>query len=250
MAPVSPGPTSRHRADMAVSARSVALTLLAVILSALCVAAGLWQGSRTLDIVEAERASVAEPIPVLEAASVDGFPATSVGRPVTATGAYAGAEQLLVAQRELDGRAGEWVIAPFVAEGTTIAVLRGWVEGPGAAALAVPIGAVSLRGALQPFEEFYAEQARRPDGSLVAVSRQEIERAWDAPVLSLVLVLSEQEPPSDPAPLPVPLTVQTADVPFPLQNAAYTLQWFVFAGFVWVMWWLWVIRRGPDSLDE
>ena len=66
-------------------------------------------------------------------------------------------------------------------------------------------------------------------------------------MLSLVLVQSGQVPPSQPAPLPVPLTVQTADVPFPLQNAAYTLQWFVFGAFVWVMWWLWVVRRSPED---
>ena len=238
---------------MTVSARSVALTLVAVFLSALCIVAGVWQGSRTRDIVDAERAAVSAPIPVLEAASVGDFPATSIGRPVTAEGAYADAEQLLVDQRELDGRAGEWVITPFLVDGVTVAVLRGWVDSPSSPALAVPDGPVRLEGALQPFEDFYAEQARQPDGSLVAVSRSEIERAWGTPVLSLVLVLARQEPASEPAPESVPLTVQTADVPFPLQNAAYTLQWFVFAGFVWVMWWLWVIRRNPadvDSLDE
>lgn len=238
---------------MAISARTVALTLLAVVLSALCIVAGLWQGSRTRDIVDAERAAASAPIPVLEAASVDGFPATSVGRPVTASGAYSDAEQLLVTPRERDGRAGEWVITPFLIDGVTVAVLRGWVDSPTSPALAVPSGPVRLEGALQPFEEFYAEQARRPDGTLVAVSRPEIEAAWGTPVLSLVLVLARQEPAAVPAPEPVPLTVQTADVPFPLQNAAYTLQWFVFAGFVWVMWWLWVIRRNPadvDSLDE
>lgn len=238
---------------MTVSARSVALTLVAVFLSALCIVAGVWQGSRTRDIVDAERAAVSAPIPVLEAATVGDFPATSIGRPATAEGAYADAEQLLVDQRELNGRAGEWVITPFLVDGVTVAVLRGWVGSPSSPALAVPAGPVRLEGALQPFEDFYAEQARQPDGSLVAVSRAEIERAWGTPVLSLVFVLARQEPASVPAPEPVPLTVQTADVPFPLQNAAYTLQWFVFAGFVWVMWWLWVIRRDPvdvDSLDE
>lgn len=235
---------------MSVSARSVALTVLAVIFSALCIIAGLWQGSRTLDIVEAEQAAISAAIPVLEAASVDGFPATSVGRPVTAAGEYADAEQLLVAQRELDAQPGYWVITPFVIDGVTVAVLRGWVESPTSPALAVPAGPVWLEGALQPFEDFYAEQARRPDGSLVAVSRSEIERAWGVQVVSLILVLRGEDPASVPAPQPVPLTVQTADVPFPLQNAAYTLQWFVFAGFVWVMWWLWVIRRDPATTDS
>ena len=142
------------------------------------------------------------------------------------------------------------MIAPFVIDGVTVAVLRGWVESPTSPALAVPAGPVRLEGALQPFEDFYAEQARRPDGALVAVSRSEIEGAWGGRVVSLILVLRSEAPASVPAPEPVPLTVQTADVPFPLQNAAYTLQWFVFAGFVWVMWWLWVIRRDPATTDS
>ena len=236
---------------MRVSARVIALTVLAVMLSALCVVAGLWQGSRTRDILDAERAAMSAPIPVLEAAGVDDFPATSVGRPITASGEFGNAPQLLVAQRELDGRPGDWVIAPFVVDGSTVAVLRGWVESPDTTVLELPSGPVDLTGALQPFEEFYAERALRDDGRLVAVSRQEIERAWGTPVLSLVLVQSGQTPASDgPAPLPVPLTVQTADVPFPLQNAAYTLQWFVFAAFVWVMWWLWVIRKTPEDAES
>lgn len=235
---------------MTVSARTVALTIVAVVLSAGCVVAGLWQGSRTRDIVEAERAAVAGSLPVLDAVSVDGFDASSVGRPVTAVGQYGDAGQLVVAQRLLDDRPGSWVIAPFEVDGMTVAVLRGWVADPSGAAMDLPAGPVSLSGALQPFEEFYAEQPRRDDGQLVAVAREQIEQAWGTPVLSLVLVLDAQEPASSPGPIPVPLTVQTADAPFPLQNAAYTLQWFVFAGFVWVMWWLWVVRSRPDSLDE
>ena len=174
---------------MALSARAVGFTTLAVVLSAVCVVAGTWQGVRTRDIVEAERASASAPIPVLEAADIDGFPATSVGRPVTAVGAY-GDEQVLVAQRELDGRPGEWVVAPMVIDGTTVAVLRGWIDSPDSPALALPTAPVAIAGAMQPFEDFYAEQPRLPDGRLVAVSRGELEAAWGTPVLSLVLVVS------------------------------------------------------------
>lgn len=233
---------------MAPSARAVGFTTLAVVVSAVCVVAGTWQGVRTRDIVEAEQASASAPIPVLDSADVEGFPATSIGRPVTAVGEYDG-DQLLVAQREFDGRPGEWVVAPLVIDGTTVAVLRGWIDSPDSPALAIPDVPVSITGAMQPFEEFYAERPRLPDGRLVAMSRGELEAAWGTPILSLVLVLSEQSPMSVPGPLPVPLTVQTANVPFPLQNAAYTLQWFVFAVFVWVMWWLWVVRPHPDSLE-
>ena len=218
---------------------------------------GLWQGHRTIDIIEAERAAASAPIPLQEAMSPEGYPGESIGRPVTASGTFGAQDQLLVDHRESDGRSGSWVMAPLEVGGQTVAVLRGWVDGPGSPALVYPGGPVEITGVLQPFEEFYSDAPVGPDGQLVAISRPAIEEAWQTPVLPLVLVLDRQDPVSSPAPVPVPATVQTGNVPFPLQNAAYTLQWFGFAVFVWVMWWFWV-RRDPradartpqaDSLD-
>ncbi len=237
--------------------RAIGLTLAAIVASGACILMGMWQGSRTLDILEAERAAASAPVQVLAAMSPDGYPGESIGRPVTATGAYGSQEQLLVDHRAFEGRDGAWVISPFVVDGATVAVLRGWVAAPDSPALAVPTSEVALAGVLQPFEEFYSEAPRRPDGQLVAISRTAIEDAWQTPVLPLVLVLAEQTPPSAPAPSPVPATVQTGGVPFPLQNAGYTLQWFAFAIFVWVAWWMLLRKprqredaepRGADSL--
>lgn len=231
------------------ASRTVALTILAIATSAACVFLGVWQGQRAQDIIDAERAALSAPIPVRQAMSADDYPADSVGRPVTAQGSFANSEQLLVAQREWQGSDGEWVLAPFVVDGQTLVVLRGWVDSPASAALVLPVDAVTLTGILQPFEDFYSEQPRRDDGQLVAISRPAIEAAWGATVLPLVLVQTGQQPESQPAPQLVLPTVQTSNVPFPLQNAAYTLQWFVFAAFVWVMWWMWTRRDARSDAD-
>ena len=223
--------------------RTIGLTVAALVASAACVGMGLWQGQRTIDIVEAERAAASAPIPVLQAMSPDGYPGESIGRPVTAIGSFGPGSSLLVDHREGPGGDGSWVIAPFSVDGQAIAVLRGWVAGPDSAALGLPSGQIELTGVLQPFEEFYGDAPAREDGQLVSISRSAIEGAWQAPVLPLVLVAGSETPASEPAPVPVPATVQTGNVPFPLQNAAYTLQWFGFAAFVWVMWWYWVVRK-------
>ena len=227
--------------------RIVALTAAAILASAACVALGLWQWQRTTSILEAEQAATSMPIPV-EEVFVDGaLPDGSIGRPVIARGEYAGTEPLLVAGRSAGGEGaqpGEWVLAPLDVGGITVVVLRGWIPVGASAALAVPAGPVEVTGVVQPFEEFYADLPVREDGRLVAISRSAIETAWGAPVAPAVLVLAAEVPAQQPAPIPVPPTVQTANVPFPLQNAAYTAQWFVFAAFVWLMWALW-LRRGP-----
>jgi len=229
-------------------ARDATLTVVAVVASALCVAAGIWQGQRTSDAIDLESASLAVPISVLDAADESGFPALSVGRQAFATGEYRPG-QVLVGPREFDGRSGWWVLTPLSTQGATVAVLRGWVDAEDSPALTEPIGQVAVSGTLQPFEEFYADRPRGVDGQLVVVSRPEIQKAWGGEVVSLVLVLGEQNPASQPAPLPVPATVVSGGAPFPWQNAAYTLQWFVFAVFVWVMWWMWVVRDRRVDAD-
>jgi len=222
----------------------IALTIAAVLASAACVALGLWQGQRTLDIVEAERAALSSPVPVRDAVTVEGYPGESIGRPVFAEGEYLADGQRLIASRAWQGRTGSWVVTPLRVGSETVAVLRGWVATADSPALAVPEGPVTIDGTLQPFDEFYADGTLLPDGQLAAVSRPILEQAWGTPALSLVLVLAAQSPASAPAPEPVEPAVNTANVPFPLQNAAYTLQWFVFGIFVWLMWWLW-LRRAP-----
>ena len=237
--------------------QAVALTIAAVLASAACIALGLWQGQRTLDIVEAERAALSAPIPVLDAATVEGFPGESIGRPVTAEGDYIAAGQQFIAYRSWQGTPGSWVVTPMRVGDQTVAVLRGWVPSVDSPAADVPTGPVSVTGALQPFDEFYGDGTVLPDGQLAAISRPVLEQAWGTPAISLVLVLATQSPSTSPAPQPVEPAVRTSNVPFPLQNAAYTLQWFVFAVFVWFMWWLW-LHRAPredaatataDSLD-
>lgn len=228
--------------------RLVALTVTAVVVSAMCVVAGWWQWQRTQEALDLERATIAEPVAVADAADADGFPAMSVGRSAYASGEYTDL-QIYVGPREFDGLSGWWVLTPLTTEEGTVVVLRGWVENRGAAAAAIPTGPVSVSGTLQPFETFYADRPRSPEGDLVVVSRSEIEAAWGAPVTSLLLVLAEQVPASDPGMAPVEPTVAAGGAPFPWQNAAYTVQWFLFACFTWVMWWMWAIRDRRDAAD-
>lgn len=227
--------------------RLVSLTLAAVLATAVCIACGLWQATRTRDIIAQEQASANAPVPVLQIAAVDDLPAGAIGHRVTVDGSYGPQAQQIVAQREADGAVGVWVIAPVRVDDVTVAVLRGWVPSADSPALALSPGEVQVEGVVQPFEDFYVDQPRRADGQLVAISRSAIEQAWGTPVVAGLVVLSSQTPSFSPAPVPVPSTIAESSVPLPWQNAAYTVQWFCFAIFVWVMWWLWVRREPADD---
>ena len=231
------------------SGRALALTLAAIVASIACVLLAMWQWGRAADVLEAERTAASAPIPLADAI-VDGeIPGTSIGRTVIVAGAYDPPAPLVVAQRSLGDRAGVWVVAPMTTEAGVVAVVRGWLPSAQSPGLEAPSGPVLVQGVLQRFEEFYGDRPRRDDGQLVAIAREAVEESWGTPVLPGVVILQSQQPATSPAPAPVPPTVPRGEVPFPLQNAAYTLQWFVFAGFVWVMWWFW-LRRDGVATDE
>ena len=154
-------------------------------------------------------------------------------RPVTAAGRYAEG-QLLVPGRRLDGREGSWVVTPFVVDGTggTIAVLRGFVTGEQEAGVP-PEGALTITGGLAPGES----PTREPVGpnEIGSVDLSVLVNTWPGDLYNGFVFLEAEEPASGPQLQKVPTPVADAGVRW--RNAAYAVQWWIFAGFALWLWW-------------
>lgn len=140
----------------------LALLLALPLLMGSCVVAAQWQyGRHVVRSAEEKLASAAETTPPVPLSAVLG-PGQPLDRsqkftPVTVTGVYDQAS-VLIRNRSLRETAGLWVVTPLRApDGTTILVLRGWLEATrGNAQSAVapppPAGPVSVTGVLQSSE--------------------------------------------------------------------------------------------------
>ena len=127
---------------------------------------------------------------------------------------------------------GIWVVTPLqLADGSLVAVNRGWLADSRAAGFVPPSGQVTVQGTYTPDEEFYSD-APVEQGTAVTISGSALGDRWELPTRAGYLNLVTQSPESASAPTPVPATVQTSDVPFPLQNFGYAFQWWIFALFV------------------
>ncbi len=250
-AEATPAPT-RAQAMLRLALTPRWLAVLAVLIG-LVVAAillGRWQWDRTQSILAAERAAASVAVPVQDALgdSTTQLLAESIGRPVTATGEFDPDRQVVVTNRSLDGRAGVWVVTGLrLADGTLVPVLRGWTSPDDTVSRAVPSGPVEVAGVLQPDEVFYTDAPVTTD-EIAAISQSSLESAWGEDVPPGFVVLQDQQPSEMPAPAPVPPTVQTADVPFPLQNFFYAFQWWIFAGFGVFLYLRWLRIEAGRSL--
>jgi cytochrome oxidase assembly protein ShyY1 len=246
--------TARPQADdllrLARSPRWLGLALVALVLIVGCVLLGRWQWDRTQNIVEAERVAVSAPIAVEAVAAVgEPLPDDSIGRPVEARGRYLAGGQVIVMQRSLRGLPGVWVLTPLeLSDGSVIGVLRGWLESAAEPGIVPPSGEVLVSGIMHPDERFYPDAVTEP-GTAVAISSARQRDSWGPATRSGYVMLTATSPRSDdpsgsepPAPEPAAPTVQTAGVPFPLQNFFYAFQWWIFAAFVAVVYvrWLWL----------
>lgn len=221
---------------LAATPRWITLGLIALVFALAALGLGRWQWDRTQDIVRAEQAAQAEAVAVETLTEVgEDFDNPLIGRPVLASGTYLADQQVAVLSREVSDQPGVWVLTPLqLPDGSVIAVVRGWA--PEISAAPVPAGSIELAGVWHPSERFYRDEPTLNDG-VFAISTERLRARWNVPLRPGFIMLTAQQPQSDL--VPVPQTVQTAGVPFPIQNAFYAVQWLVFAGFagfVYVRW--------------
>jgi hypothetical protein len=107
---------------------------------------------------------------------------------------------------------------------------------------------VQVRGVLQPDDAPVEDADALPEGQLAALDAAHLVNRWGSPIYNGFLVVAQESP--------VPASAaQPERVPAPRpqpgglawRNAAYAVQWWVFAGFAFVLWWK-MVRQ--DQLER
>ncbi len=224
------------------------LGLLAVVLVAASAMAwlGNWQLARAREhggSAQLERLQrPAEPLGRLMNAHAR-FPATAADHPVTVTGQWEGAGQLLVTPRAQDGVTGYWVLTPIrLPDGTAIGVVRGFTRDPQTAATSLPTGEVTVTGVLRPGEAAAERDPGQgsglPAGEIDRIDPVELIARWQGSLFTGYVVADPDaavQGSGTGALTPVPQISQRSGLA--LQNLSYAVQWWIFAAFGLIFWW-------------
>jgi cytochrome oxidase assembly protein ShyY1 len=238
----------------------VAIHLLTVTIVVLFALFGIWQLHRW----EGRGTTVSPPdarpaVALSELVSPDRpLPGGSIGRQTTVTGRYDGANQVLIAEREQDGRPGFWVVTPVLPDtspgtsgapgsssapgtsGAAALVVRGWVPAPDDPALTAPGGPITVTGRVYASEDLppvgTEPPAALPPGQFRQVNTAELTGHFPYRLLDGYVLLATQQPASAASPAVVPVPVTEVDSGGGLRNLAYALQWWLFALAVLYFW--------------
>ncbi|MFJ6613416.1 SURF1 family protein [Streptomyces sp. NPDC091289] len=249
------------------------INLFVVLAIPFCVFMGTWQLGRFEDRVQSHEQAEKQPDPSTRAAKPldELLPVDKVtsGRPAVATGTYA--DQFLVPGRELDGRAGFYVLSLLRTDsGKALPVVRGWLPGtPSDARVpAAPEGEVTVTGDLQASENTNSDgvnvRGGLPGGQVGMISAATLVNLVPYDVYDAWVTLPESGAGgaggagsaggaggAGGAMKPVPAAApQGSGLDLKaFQNLGYTGEWFVFAGFVLFMWFRLVRREAEAARD-
>lgn len=229
--------------------RWLALHAATLALVVACSWLGWWQLGRA-QYREPAPVRAAEPVPldtVLAPGELVG--PDDAGRVVAVAGTYDAAREVLVPGRKLTGRTGFAVVTPLVTEtGWAVAVERGWIPTEAAAgAPSTPRGQVRVTGRLTPSENPPRDGlagSGLPAGQVPRISTSILVNEWPHELYDGYVALEAQVPPPSAAgPQLIPAPEDAGETRWSLQNLAYWLQWWVFAGAALLMWLLMVRRE-------
>ncbi|MFF7635600.1 SURF1 family protein [Kitasatospora sp. NPDC008050] len=247
------------------TARWLGSTVLAVAAIAVCLWLGSWQLSRFEGRVSSQHAPsatarpaapqpVASPLNSVLSGPDAQVSTGTVGHPVSASGQYDSAHQLLVPNRTVDNRQGYYVLTPLrTATGRAVAVVRGWLPGsPGGGAVpAAPTGEVTVTGRLQASESADTSGAANgglPVGQLGMISPATLVNLLPYSFYDGWVAADDVQGGLTAVPTTQPSGGGGLDARA-FQNLGYTLQWFVFAGFVGFMWFR-LARRQAEAVQD
>lgn len=213
-----------------------------VALAVVFVGLGNWQLSR-LDQRKAQNSVVLEaregtPQQVASVLSTTSEPQRSDEyRRVVATGRYDTAHEYLVRGKTVDEEAGLFVLTPLItADGTDLLVARGWIApNPAGANVAptvppAPTGEVTVIGRVRRSESGALQEATISGIQTVKrINTSRIAEQLDGPTYQGFLELTEQTPAADEALTSIP-EPEISEGP----HLAYAVQWFLFAGLLFV----------------
>ncbi|MEV0895739.1 SURF1 family protein [Actinoplanes sp. NPDC049802] len=243
--------------------RWLAAAALTVVASMVMVVLGNWQlhryQERTAINERIDAANAVDPVAltsVLAAPTAAGTPGAAPGEAlawtkVTLSGRYDPANEIQARGRTVGSKVGFEILTPLVLEdGTAVLVDRGWVPAPPGGALAAPevpaapTGQVTVVGQIHLSESRPAPVDRR-DGRLdtrrINVPRLATELPF--PVYGAYVLLTEQTPAADPAFVAIPIPHEDS-----WQNGGYAVQWWIFAGMVYVLFGWQARREAQESV--
>jgi surfeit locus 1 family protein len=207
-----------------------------VLALAAAVALGLWQYAAWTSGREAEARDLsgAEPVALADVMTGDApFPGRQLGRPVTFTGKWLPEGTLYVADRDLGGRRGYWVMTPVLLGDSAMPVVRGWSAEASAPA---PTGQAEVTGWLQASEGSGAPDDDPRDDVIPEMRIASVVEHVDADLYSAFVVDSEA---SGDLGQVTPDSIPKVSDLTSLRNLLYAFQWWIFGGFAVYIWWRW-----------
>ena len=213
--------------------------LLMVVAVAATILLGIWQyhaweAGRDAD---ARDISDAKPLPLDQVMSGDdSFPGEYLGQPVTFSGTWLPEGTLYVADRDLDGKRGYWVMTPVLVGDSAMPVVRGWSAQPQAPE---PSGPVEVQGWLQASEGSNAPDDDPEDDVIPEMRIASVVEHVDADLYSAYVVDSDASGGTGDLKQVTPASVPKVSSTNHLRNLLYAIQWWIFAGFAVYIWQRW-----------
>ncbi|MGO1522358.1 MAG: SURF1 family protein [Nesterenkonia sp.] len=219
----------------------IAMLVLSLVIATVFVVLSAWQFDQSTTEQGQPSEQTETPVPLTEiyepARSIS---AQQADRIVELSGEFVEDTQVMIADRLQDDVAGYWAVAAFRVQGApddeVIPVVRGWSEDYDDAGQP-PTGQLDLHGRLLPTEAPGPGPRDEPAGVLPSLSAAELINLWNEDSYSGFVVDFSDQALGGSGLEPVWVDPQPQEDEVNWLNLFYGLEWFVFAGFAFYLWW-------------